>query len=188
VISRYVLPAMWLGWAACWWALSHDVKRPARRESVKSRLGHLLPFACAVALLWLPSVPVPALEGRFLPRSMWSFWFGAAVTLAGLLFAVWARVHLGRNWSGIVTVKHDHELVTTGPYRIVRHPIYTGLLGAFAGSAVALGRWRGAVAVVIVALALVRKLKLEERWMSGAFGRAYDDYRRRVAALIPMVF
>jgi protein-S-isoprenylcysteine O-methyltransferase Ste14 len=105
----------------------------------------------------------------------------------GLLFTVWARIVLGRNWSGIVTVKQDHELVTAGPYRWVRHPIYTGLLIAFAGSAIARGEWRGVLAVVIVLAGLWRKLKLEERWMIETFGDAYLRYRAKVRALIPFV-
>ena len=94
-------------------------------------------------------------------------------------------MHIGRNWSGTVTFKEGHELVTTGPYALVRHPIYTGLLLAFIGSAVGRGEWRGVLAVFIAFLALWRKLRLEERWMREQFGDAYDAYARRVAALVP---
>ncbi len=112
---------------------------------------------------------------------------GTALVLLGLAFTVWARVHLGRNWSGIVTVKQGHELIRSGPYRWVRHPIYTGLLLAFMGSAIALGQWRGVLAMLIVFAALWRKLRLEERWMIETFGAAYTAYRNEVAALIPFV-
>ena len=94
---------------------------------------------------------------------------------------------LGRNWSGVVTVKQDHELIRSGPYRYVRHPIYTGLLIAFAGSAIARGEWRGILALAIVFAALWRKLRLEERWMIETFGDAYLRYRAEVRALIPFV-
>jgi len=100
---------------------------------------------------------------------------------------VWARVHLGGNWSGIVTLKEDHELVRRGPYRWVRHPIYSGLLLAIAGSAVVRGEWRGFLALAIAFAALWRKLKLEERWLGETFGEQYAAYRRRVSALIPFV-
>jgi protein-S-isoprenylcysteine O-methyltransferase Ste14 len=102
-----------------------------------------------------------------------------------MLFSVWARVHLGGNWSGIVTIKHGHELIADGPYAIVRHPIYTGLLVAFMGSAMARGDWRGVLVVLIVWWALWRKLRLEERWMVERFGQQYETYRRRVPALVP---
>ena len=113
---------------------------------------------------------------------------GACIVVAGLAFTVWARIHLGRNWSGTVTLKYGHELVRSGPYRIVRHPIYTGLLVAFAGSAIARGEWRGIVAVFIAFAALWRKLRLEERWMVETFGNEYLEYRAGVAALILFVY
>jgi protein-S-isoprenylcysteine O-methyltransferase Ste14 len=86
-----------------------------------------------------------------------------------------------------VTLKLDHELIVTGPYGLVRHPIYTGLLLGYFGSALAVGEWRGVLAVVIVGLALWRKLKVEERGMRQLFGDAYRRYEDRVSALIPYV-
>jgi protein-S-isoprenylcysteine O-methyltransferase Ste14 len=103
------------------------------------------------------------------------------------LFAAWARVTLGRNWSATITVKQDHDLITSGPYRFVRHPIYTGLLLGLAGIAVARGEWRGVLGVVLAFGAFWRKLRIEERWMREQFGGAYDEYSRRVAALIPRI-
>ena len=120
---RYLFPALWLGWAAYWWLLSRDVKPAIRRETLASRLLHVVPLVLCLVLLWPDRFPVPGLRERLYAPASWSFWTGAAVTGAGLLFTVWARVHLGRNWSGIVTVKADHELITSGPYGIVRHPI-----------------------------------------------------------------
>src|SRR6478609_91476 len=180
LLHRHLFAGMWLSWALYWWALSRHVKPSVRTESTSSRLSHIVPLMLAVALLWLPRVPVPILGERFVPPAAWPFWVGAALTLAGMLFSVWARVHLGSNWSGIVTVKRDHELVTSGPYAIVRHPIYTGLVLAFVGSAITLGEMRGVLAVVIVVASLWRKLRLEERWMAEQFGDDYERYRDRV--------
>ena len=145
----------------------------------------MLPLTLAAGLLWSERVPGPFLDERLFPWAPWEFWVAASVTTAGMLFTVWARVHLGRNWSGIVTIKHDHELITDGPYAMVRHPIYTGLLVAFIGSAMARGEWRGVLAVLIAWWALWRKLRLEERWMAERFGRQYEAYCRRVPALVP---
>ena len=186
--SRVLFPAMWLSWAAYWWLLSRDVKASVRTESLGSRLAHIAPLAVAVLLLCLPSVALQPLMLRFVPWAPWTFWVGAALTFAGLAFTVWARVHLWRNWSGIVTLKQDHELVTGGPYAIVRHPIYTGLLLAFVGSALARGEWRGILAVALVFVAFERKRRHEERWMREQFGAAYDAYAGRVAALIPYLY
>src|SRR5271157_257532 len=121
LVYDYLFPAMWLSFIAYWWAISKNVKETERQESVPSRLARLILIVCAVALLWLPSVPLPLLGKRFLPLNAWCFWSGAAVTAGGLLFAVSARRHLGKNWSQAVTVKEGHELITTGPYALVRH-------------------------------------------------------------------
>lgn len=184
---RHLFHIMWLSWAGYWWAASFNVKTTARHETLQSRLSHVLPLTLAVMLLWLPDSPIQILGGRFLPDAVWLFWVGAVLTLTGLLFTVWARVHLGRNWSATITVKQDHALITSGPYRFVRHPIYTGLLLALVGFALARGEWRGVVAVVIAFLAFWRKLRIEERWMREQFGAAYEEYSRRVAALIPLL-
>ncbi len=186
-VYRFFIPLMWLAWALYWSALSFNVKVAAKRESLLSRFLHLGPLALVVLLLLFPTIPLAILGERFLPAAVWPFWLGSILTAAGLLFTVWARRHLGKNWSAIVTIKEGHEFIASGPYAYVRHPIYTGLLVAFAGSAVALGEWRGVLAVAIGAWAFWRKLRLEETWMRQHFGEAYQAYCRRVAALVPFV-
>ena len=187
LIHSYLFAAMWLSYIAYWWAMSTNVKGTERSESAASRLARLVSMVCAVALLLLPSVPLPFLNGRFLPLGAVRFWSGAALTAGGLIFSVWARRHLGKNWSQAVTVKEGHELITSGPYALVRHPIYTGLLLGFAGSAVARGEWRGLIAVALVFGVLWHKLRLEEKWMRAQFGEPYEAYARRVAALVPYI-
>ena len=187
LVYDYLFPAMWLIFLAYWWAISKNVKETERQESAASRVTRLFLIVCAAALLWLPSVPLPLLNERFLPDGAWCVWSGAAVTAGGLLFSVWARRHLGKNWSQAVTLKEGHELITSGPYALVRHPIYTGLLLAFVGCAIARGEWRGLLAVALVFVALWRKLRLEEKWMRAQFGESYEAYSRRVASLVPHV-
>lgn len=182
-----LIVALWLCWIGYWALASLAVKATARREPMHSRLVHLLPIGVAVLLLWTPVARVGWLRLRFVEAMRWPLWAGTVFVAAGLVFAVWARVHLGGNWSGIVTLKRGHELVTSGPYAIVRHPIYSGLLLAFAGSALACGEWRGVLALLLVAAALWRKLRLEERWMGEQFGADYARYRGRVAALVPFL-
>lgn len=186
-IYRSLFPAMWLCWVAYWWLASRHVKPTERHEPAGSWLLHVLPLLFAAWLLWVERVPGSFLNERLFPWAPWEFWVAAFITAVGLLFTVWARVHLGRNWSGTVTIKQAHELITTGPYAMVRHPIYTGLLVAFAGSAFARGEWRGLLAVAIVWAALWRKLRLEERWMVERFGEQYMAYSRRAAALVPFL-
>ena len=179
--------ALWIAWAVYWFVAARLVKQNRREESALSRAAHIVPLGIAAWLLWAPALPGHFLEGRFLPAAPATYWTGVVIVALGLLFAIWARNVLGRNWSGIVTLKQDHELIRTGPYRYVRHPIYTGLLIAFAGSAIARGEWRGLLALAIAFVALWRKLKLEEQWMIDTFGDAYRRYRDEVRALIPFV-
>jgi protein-S-isoprenylcysteine O-methyltransferase Ste14 len=187
LVYRHLFTVLWLLWLCYWWVLARRAKAVVRSESALSRLLHIGPLLISVLLLWLPHLPVSVLGARFMPLSAWAFWLGAALTVTGLLFSVWARNHIGGNWSAIVTIKQDHQLITSGPYALVRHPIYTGLLLAFIGSALARGEWRGVLAVLIAFWAFWRKLRLEERWMQEKFGAAYSVYSSRVAALIPFI-
>ena len=188
LLHRCLIPVLWVAWAIYWSLVSRDVKETTRRESVMSRALHLGPMMLAAAMLASPGLGVPGLSARVVPWMPWLFWLGVALVCGGMAFAIQARHTIGRNWSAIVTLKKDHELVTTGPYALVRHPIYTGLLLGFLGWAVAVDRWRGVLAVAIVFLAILRKYRLEERWMRERFGVAYDAYRARVKALVPFLF
>lgn len=184
-VYNFLLPAMWIAWAVYWLAMSPRAKAVTRKESVASRLTHIAPLALAVWLVWIPQTGIDWLDARIALRQAWMFWTGAALAAAGLLFSVAARVAIGANWSGIVTIKEGHELVSNGPYALVRHPIYTGLLLAFAGTALARDEWRGVLAVLLVFAAFWRKLRVEERFMLEQFGERYVAYQRRVPALIP---
>jgi protein-S-isoprenylcysteine O-methyltransferase Ste14 len=125
---------------------------------------------------------------RLWARNPWLENTGALLSLAGVLWAIWARVRLGKNWSGKPAVKQNHELIVSGPYAITRHPIYTGVLAAAVGTALALGQLRGVLFAVALLFALCFKLHLEEQMMMEAFPDAYPAYRRRVRALIPWIF
>ena len=182
-----VIGALWLAWIAYWVASARGVKPARRRETLASRAGHALPLIAAAALLAWPAWP-DWMSRRWLPGAALRAPAGAVLAAAGLALTVWARRALGGNWSGIVTVKQNHELVLAGPYRYVRHPIYSGLLLAFAGSALARGDWRGLLALLIAWLALWRKWRLEERFMRETFGSAYADYAARTPAVIPRPF
>jgi protein-S-isoprenylcysteine O-methyltransferase Ste14 len=163
-------------------------KPTRRREGIASRLSHMIPLAAGAALLAARHLPADWLSERFLPRAAFWFWPALSLVAFGLAISVAARVWLGGNWSGMVTLKQDHELVRSGPYRWVRHPIYTGLLLAVFGTAVAIGEWRGIIALALFAVAFLYKIRIEERFLVDRFGAAYGRYREQVPALVPLAW
>jgi protein-S-isoprenylcysteine O-methyltransferase Ste14 len=112
---------------------------------------------------------------------------GFVLTLLGLSVAIWARLTLGTNWSGTVTFKENHELIQSGPYAVVRHPIYTGLLLMFLGTAFAIGTVGAFLSVPTLFLSFWIKSRQEEALMIDHFGEQYAAYRQRVRAIIPFV-
>ncbi|KLU21442.1 hypothetical protein EOS_35975 [Caballeronia mineralivorans PML1(12)] len=186
-LTAQLIPFLWIVWAIYWKLAASGVKVASRTESLAFRAMHIVPVSVAALLLWLPTLPGGFLCGRILSSTQAVWWIGALLTAAGLLFTVWARVYLGGNWSALVTLKENHELIRGGPYRFVRHPVYAGLIVSFVGSAIACGEWRGVLAVLLACGALWFKLRREECWLEEQFGEAYRRYRNEVAALIPFV-
>src|ERR1700722_13834250 len=183
-----LIPLLWLWWLVYLFVAGRNVKATRQVESPASRAGHIIPLMVAFLLLYPSRLPHGFLSQQIVPWNDAFYPIGVVLVAAGLFFACWARHVLGRNWSGVVTLKDDHELIRTGPYRFVRHPIYTGLLLAFVGCAVARDEWRVVLAVVIAYVSLWRKSLLEERWMIDTFGDAYRRFRSEVPALIPNPF
>jgi len=136
-LAGRAIAALWTLFALAWLVAASAAKRTLWRETIRSGLTHRLPLFATFALLGARRALPPLLRLRLLPHSTALDALAIALTAAGVLFAIWARFHLGRNWSAAVTVKQDHALVTSGPYRFVRHPIYTGMLLAILGTAIA---------------------------------------------------
>jgi protein-S-isoprenylcysteine O-methyltransferase Ste14 len=178
-------PAVCILFFLYWQIQAANTKTTQRLEPAASRILRVFIFLIAITLLSTTRIPLPWLYLQVWPVGVWPFWVGAAVTIAGLLFAVWAREHLGSNWSRSVTIKPGHELITTGPYAVVRHPIYTGILTGFLGMAIAISQVRGFIVFVLIFLVFWVKLRMEEQWMRSQFGEAYAAYARQTAALAP---
>jgi protein-S-isoprenylcysteine O-methyltransferase Ste14 len=187
MVYRLLFPILWLAFIAVWIAMARGGKAVAERESAFSRLSHYLPLVIAIYLIAAPRVPIFGLDARFVPLALWPVRLGAALTVAGIAFAIWARLWIAGNWSSDVTLKRDHELIVDGPYAWVRHPIYTGILLGLIGTGLAVGEWRAVFAVVIAAIAFWRKLTIEEGVMRRQFGEAYARYAERTRALVPFV-
>jgi protein-S-isoprenylcysteine O-methyltransferase Ste14 len=181
----YVSLALWIGFSMYWTLAAKSVSAARSSESAGSRAFHMLLINGSMLLIF---VSLPGLGGRFVPDTPLVHTIGVTIQAAFLSFAIWARRTLGRNWSGNVTVKVDHELIRTGPYRRIRHPIYTAMFGMYAGAAITVGQVHSLVALGILMLAYARKMRQEETVMSGEFGPAYDDYRRHSWAVIPPIW
>ena len=176
---------LWIAWFAVWILWAIGTKRTERRESSPSRLSYTVLNVAAFWLMFAGDVPQNWLRARLYPPSVWTNWLGIAITVGGLGFAIWARAYLGRNWSGVVSVKVGHELVRRGPYRWVRHPIYSGMILALLGTAVVRHQLRGLIAVLLLYAGFTIKSRIEEQTMTATFGPEYAQYASTTGAIIP---
>jgi protein-S-isoprenylcysteine O-methyltransferase Ste14 len=187
---------LWLSLLAIFVVKALRTKRTVQSQSVRSGLvqtgfvavGLYLVFADGVMLAGPDTGLYRWLDRQIVPVDVQSVLAGFFVVLCGIAFTVWARLALGTNWSGVITLKQDHTLVRRGPYRIVRHPIYTGLLLALLGSALERGQVRNLLGVLVCGFGLWLKSRIEEQFMVQRFGDAYLRYRREVKALVPFLF
>lgn len=175
----------WIAFLFYWFLSAWKLKATKRRESFAERLGHILPMAVAFYLLFNDAASFAWLGRRLVPFSPAIGATGLALTCAGVGFAIWARWHLGENWSGSVTLKAGHELIRTGPYRFIRHPIYTGILLATIGTTLALDEWRGVISCGLVLITFYFKARREERFLAQEFGSGFDEHARHTGMFLP---
>jgi protein-S-isoprenylcysteine O-methyltransferase Ste14 len=184
---EHAIVGCWVIFVVFWLATALRTKRTVERQDVSSRLEHSIPIAVGALLVLKGTSDPGALGDRVLPHSVPFLALGLGITIAGLGLALWARVTIGRNWSGIVTLKQDHELIRHGPYGHVRHPIYSAILLMVLGSALAIGTLGALVGLPLVLLGVWLKLRQEEALMTRHFPSEYPAYRSQVSALIPGV-
>lgn len=179
---------LWMIVGVVWLVAAFAAKRTERTQTSTSRVLHLgLEFTAFFLLFGRIAWP-RWLRWQFVSeQSMAAAWTGLALTAAGIAFAIAARFWIGTNWSARVTIKEDHQLIQNGPYAVVRHPIYSGFILAFLGTAIVYGEVRGLLGLALSALGWVLKLRTEEALLSEQFGSAYLDYKRRVKALVPFL-
>jgi len=183
--GRYLLAAIpWVLFSLYWESAAKNAAAKASSESRTSRGLHV--FLANVALV-LEIVPIRGL-GRFLPPSSSLLAAGLAAEAMGVFLTIWARRELGRNWSGEISIKVDHQLIRSGPYRLLGHPIYTGLLAMYVGAALVTGERLAFIGLVMAVFAYWRKIRLEEANLNLAFGAEYAAYRRGTWALLPGLF
>jgi protein-S-isoprenylcysteine O-methyltransferase Ste14 len=182
-----IISLCWGLFCIIWLIAAFWTKQSVYQQRGGRLLRYMLPLAIGAYLIFKGPRLSDPLDLRIVPHVNAIAWTGVALCVAGLLFCIWARFTLGRNWSGVVTFKGGHELITRGPYAIVRHPIYTGLLLMLVGTVIAFGRVAGIIALPLVFWGLWIKLRYEERLMLEKFPDDYETYSRRVKRLIPFV-
>ena len=179
------IKALWLLFGAYWLVSALKRKKTKQRESILQRFGYMLPLVIGFYFLYEPQPVLLWLRNRFLPAGPGSEWTGVVLTAAGIGIALWARWHLGANWSGVVTLKEGHELIRTGPYRSVRHPIYTGILLGLLGTAITFGQVRALLAVVIAWLSFYVKARREESFLHQEFGPGFAEHKQHTGMFLP---
>lgn len=176
---------LWAAWGVSWLIAAAWSARTEKGAGVASQVGYrALMILGAVAL----GIPAHGYEGhlRLWHIGLTGAWICVAFIALGIAFAWWARIHLGRLWSGHITRKANHRVVDTGPYGLVRHPIYTGLLLAILATMAAKGTILGIAGAALLLVGIWRKARLEERWLSDELGAGdYAAYRRRTPMLVP---
>jgi protein-S-isoprenylcysteine O-methyltransferase Ste14 len=186
-IALFFTLICWAVFYVYWLVSAFATKRTAARESVIGSIAYRIPPVAGVFMVVLaPRMPEPL--SHLVIRSSAGVCIGVmALSLAGLCTCVWARIVLGRNWSSTVVIKVGHELVQRGPYRYVRHPIYTGIIMMFAANVILVGRVGGILGLILFACGWVMKLLREERIMMQQFPSAYPEYMKRTKRLVPFV-
>jgi protein-S-isoprenylcysteine O-methyltransferase Ste14 len=172
------------GWAAFWLYWLAAAFATKRGRVPWSRYARIRIVIVAVAVL---AARLGAFRGHAVATDPWRAGVGLALFAVGLAFAIWARLHIGRNWGSPMTEKDEPELVTSGPYRLVRHPIYAGILGAGVGTAVALS-WLWLTVVLLAGIYFIYSASVEERYLTGQFPDSYPAYRRSTKMLVPLIF
>ncbi len=173
----------WTVFLAVWLVMGLRIKRAKQRETSRERMQHLIPVFLGFWLLLGRNWGVPDALG--VPDTPSVPWLGLLLTAMGVALSIWARVSLGANWSGTVTLKDDHELISKGLYRWIRHPIYTGILLAMIGTALIRGHLRGWVGFLIVLAAFYFKARREEGFLRQEFGDGFEEHARRTGMFLP---
>jgi len=172
-----------VGWAVFWlyWLVAAFWTKRGRVSWSRE-----LRIRAVIAVVVLVLIRVGAFRGHGIDTDPWRAGGGFVLFALGLAFAIWARLHIGRNWGIPMSRKDEPELVTSGPYRLVRHPIYSGILAAGVGTAVALS-WLWLIAVALAGVYFLYSATVEERTLTEQFPDRYPAYKRSTRMLVPFV-
>src|SRR5579872_6511885 len=178
----------WIALFIVWFIGNFRNKRTVQVPKWGEQIVVLVLLILSFGLLFTVHASLGSLEAQlYMPNAMIGL-FGVLLACAGVIFAIWARITLGSNWSGtVVTIKKDHELVQSGPYAYVRHPIYSGFLAAALGTAITITTLSAFIAVILMLIAFLIRVRREESMMIGQFPDEYPKYKKRTKMLIPFI-
>jgi protein-S-isoprenylcysteine O-methyltransferase Ste14 len=180
-----IVTDLWMLLGLYWIVSALRQKRVSKREAWLGRLGHAAAFALGASLIFGHYAHFGRLGTRFVRESFWIAVAGIVVTAAGVALAMWARLHLGDNWSGTVSIREQHELIRSGPYRWMRHPIYSGILLGMAGTILVVGEVRALIGFAAIAAALYAKARKEEGLLTREFGSSFETHRTHTGMFLP---
>jgi len=184
-VFRILIEFPWIVFLIYWIARAVKTRTTREKESFASRFAILLIEIVGYALIFSGSTGIGFWGTLVLPRTLLSATLGVVFTWSGIALAIWARYHLAENWSARITIKEDHQLIRTGPYTHLRHPIYSGLVLATIGSALVIDEWRCALGLCFVVAGYCFKAKKEEAMLSQQFGDAFREHQKHTGFLIP---
>lgn len=185
MIWRYLIVGPWIVFLVYWAAGALKTRRTVSQESLASRFGIVSLEILGFVLLFSGAAGIGALGHRLVHQTYALAVTGVALTWIGIALALWARWHLGQYWSARVTLKEGHKLIRTGPYARLRHPIYSGVILAASGGALAIDQWRCVAGVGLIVLGYWIKGRKEESMLAAQFGEAFAEHCRRTGFLIP---
>ena len=175
----------WIVFLAYWFLSAQRLKAVKKREPPWERAMQVISLGIAYLLLFSDFFRIPDLYRRVLPVTIPFQTLGLTLSFLGIAFAIWARRHLGENWSATVTLKKDHELIRSGPYRRIRHPIYTGMLLSMFGTAMIRAEVCGFIALAIALIAFYFKARKEERYLIVEFGPKFAEHKTQTGMFLP---
>lgn len=178
----------WVLFCSYWLLLRNRTRENIRKRTTRQRYLGTLGYLLAFTLLYLPLFVRGGFAGRVLPAHYLLQGIGGIMCMAGVGLCIWSRTLLGQNWSGGVTAKQGHELIVKGPYRLVRHPIYTGFLTALTGTCLVTGGLAAIMITCLYTLALCLKINAEEVLLKDVFPDTYALYQQQTRKLIPFIW
>ena len=184
-VFHLLVEVPWIVFVLYWIVSAIRTRDTLQTESFASRYAILLIEAAGFVLLFRHSAGIGFLGNRVMHRTLPSAIVGSILTWMGIGLAIWARYHLAEYWSARITIKEDHQLIRTGPYTRLRHPIYSGIVLAAIGSAAVIDQWRCVLGVCLVLMGYCIKARKEETMLTQQFGDAFREHQKQAGFLIP---